>query len=190
MERIKALEHEVKLLVIIDPKIELVKTPTTPTTTENNSKSPVVEKKKELENGAEKREKAEVKKESTTSASDEPSRTTEITTTTTTSVPDGVVKQAKPVPPPVVPVSPKTNGTKVETTTTKPSPPSLETSAVKAEMKNGGSITAISKADKDDLSDLSLSVAEIRAKLATKKKVDPKRESVDLRKKYEIVQLL
>lgn len=46
-------------------------------------------------------------------------------------------------------------------------------------------------ATKDDLSsDLQLSVAEFRAKLANKKKVDPKRESVDIKKKYEMVQML
>lgn len=44
---------------------------------------------------------------------------------------------------------------------------------------------------KDELnSDLQLSVAEFRAKLANKKKVDPKRETVDIKKKYEMVQML
>lgn len=51
--------------------------------------------------------------------------------------------------------------------------------------------TATMTPTKDDLtSDLQLSVAEFRAKLANKKKVDPKRESVDIKKKYEMVQML
>lgn len=37
---------------------------------------------------------------------------------------------------------------------------------------------------------LKMTVAELRAKLAAKKKYDPKNDSVDLRKKYEIVQKL
>lgn len=35
---------------------------------------------------------------------------------------------------------------------------------------------------------LNMSAAEMRAKLASKKKADPRRESVDLKKKYEIIQ--
>lgn len=37
---------------------------------------------------------------------------------------------------------------------------------------------------------LKMTAAELRAKLAAKKKYDPKNDSVDLRKKYEIVQKL
>lgn len=37
---------------------------------------------------------------------------------------------------------------------------------------------------------LPLTVAEMRAKLASKKKYDPKNESVDLKKKFEIIQKL
>lgn len=37
---------------------------------------------------------------------------------------------------------------------------------------------------------LKMTAAELRAKLAAKKKFDPKSVSVDLRKKYEIVQKL
>lgn len=61
--------------------------------------------------------------------------------------------------------------------------PALMTSTAKATTNNSSS--------KDELSsDLQLSVAEFRAKLANKKKVDPKRESVDIKKKYEMVQML
>lgn len=35
---------------------------------------------------------------------------------------------------------------------------------------------------------LNMSAAEMRAKLASKKKADPRRETVDLKKKYEIIQ--
>lgn len=61
-----------------------------------------------------------------------------------------------------------------------------------AKAKNGSAIKIeTSSAKTDDLSsDLQLSVAEFRAKLANKKKVDPKRESVDIKKKYEMVQML
>lgn len=37
---------------------------------------------------------------------------------------------------------------------------------------------------------LKMTAAELRAKLAAKKKYDPKSDTVDLRKKYEIVQKL
>lgn len=37
---------------------------------------------------------------------------------------------------------------------------------------------------------LKMTAAELRAKLAAKKKYDPKNDTVDLRKKYEIVQKL
>lgn len=89
-----------------------------------------------------------------------------------------------------------TNGTKAINNSTKV--------GVVEEKKNGNamkietSTTAIAAAKAtptatklDDLSsDLQLSVAEFRAKLANKKKVDPKRESVDIKKKYEMVQML
>lgn len=66
------------------------------------------------------------------------------------------------------------NGIKIETTATATAVPAVVAAPVK-----------------DDLSsDLQLSVAEFRAKLANKKKVDPKRESVDIKKKYEMVQSL
>lgn len=59
--------------------------------------------------------------------------------------------------------------------------------------QNGNSTMKIEtapKVDTDQHDDLRLSVAEFRAKLANKKKVDPKRESVDIKKKYEMVQML
>lgn len=62
-----------------------------------------------------------------------------------------------------------------------------------AKAKNGSAMkieTSPVKTTDDLSSDLQLSVAEFRAKLANKKKVDPKRESVDIKKKYEMVQML
>lgn len=72
-----------------------------------------------------------------------------------------------------------------------------ESSATSNGNKKNGSALKIDessspkKATGDELSnDLQLTVAEMRAKLANKKKVDPKRESVDIKKKYEMVQAL
>lgn len=84
---------------------------------------------------------------------------------------------------------PPTNGTATKTTTT-------TTLEKKGQNGNAMKIESVAAAQpmtvgpKDDLnSDLQLSVAEFRAKLANKKKVDPKRES-DMKKKYEMVQML
>lgn len=62
--------------------------------------------------------------------------------------------------------------------------------SVKIETAPAAAAAAVTPVKDDLSSDLQLSVAEFRAKLANKKKVDPKRESVDIKKKYEMVQML
>ena len=61
-----------------------------------------------------------------------------------------------------------------------------ELDMAKMEISNGngsiGSTTPVSKLN------LSMSVAEMRAQLKNKKRVDPKSEGIDVRKKYEIIQ--
>jgi len=38
--------------------------------------------------------------------------------------------------------------------------------------------------------DLNMSAAELRARLAARKKFDPKRDTIDLRRKHEIIQTM
>lgn len=61
-------------------------------------------------------------------------------------------------------------------TTTSPSPPTTATTVSVPPVSSG--------------LNLNMTAAELRAKLAAKKKFDPKNDSVDLRKKFEIVQKL
>ncbi|EDW79703.1 uncharacterized protein Dwil_GK17877 [Drosophila willistoni] len=130
-----------------------------------------------------------------------------------------VVDRAMPiaVPPPVVPSSPQ-NGNKPPSSpinnntlmATPPPPPSATTN-----MMNNGNGTVYSNTNGNGTSagtpsplpsptsasaaanvnragslNLPLTAAEMRAKLASKKKYDPKNESVDLKKKFEIIQKL
>lgn len=49
---------------------------------------------------------------------------------------------------------------------------------------------ATTKGANSETLNLKMTAAELRAKLAARKKYDPKNDTVDLRKKYEIVQKL
>lgn len=73
-----------------------------------------------------------------------------------------------------------TNGTSTTTSPSSPPPPSNGTSAT---------TTATTKTTSSGLN-LNMTAAELRAKLAAKKKFDPKAGSVDLRKKFEIIEKL
>lgn len=55
---------------------------------------------------------------------------------------------------------------------------------------NGSTMAPASNTNKAGSLNLPMTAAEMRAKLLSKKKYDPKNESVDLKKKYEIVQKL
>jgi len=59
----------------------------------------------------------------------------------------------------------------------------------KNDQKSNNEKTLSSKQQKQPLS-LPMTAAEMRAKLLAKKKYDPKNDSVDLRKKFEIIQKL
>lgn len=129
--------------------------------------------------------------------------------------PTGLALSKKDTSAPVTPPPPSTNGTNGTAAKKKVSADNTDSAQKRSSgssssgkaIKNGSNSTAtplqpptptktpasvtVTEAKLDDLnSDLQLSVAEIRAKLANKKKVDPKRESLDLKKKYELVQLL
>lgn len=81
------------------------------------------------------------------------------------------------------PVSIETQETKSMTASSPQSVPTRTPEPVKAPEQNGTST-------KSHGLNLNMTAAELRAKLAAKKKFDPKNDSVDLRKKFEIVQKL
>uniref|UniRef100_A0A1A9VCW6 PDZ domain-containing protein n=1 Tax=Glossina austeni TaxID=7395 RepID=A0A1A9VCW6_GLOAU len=100
-----------------------------------------------------------------------------------------------------------TINTTMKTMTTNIPPPPSATMAVNNKMAANGSAKEANNASSSSNSttsanangtgsikagslQLPMTAAEMRAKLASKKKYDPKNESVDLRKKYEIVQKL
>ncbi|XP_017078865.1 Na(+)/H(+) exchange regulatory cofactor NHE-RF1 [Drosophila eugracilis] len=114
-------------------------------------------------------------------------------------VPAPVVTPPPPVQNGSKPSSPINNNTLIST----PPPPS----ATKAGINNNGSVyntngngtngmtTPITPPPASGVNragslNLPLTVAEMRAKLASKKKYDPKNESVDLKKKFDIIQKL
>lgn len=85
-----------------------------------------------------------------------------------------------------IPSSPKSNNNSTAI------PSVSSTSAPAASTPSGTSNnnnTSSSNSAKEGLN-LNMTAAELRAKLAAKKKFDPKNESVDLRKKFEIIQKL
>lgn len=77
---------------------------------------------------------------------------------------------------------------------------SSDAANVKLKVENGGELKSsqnstsssnnVKKTTSGEGLNLRMTAAELRAKLAAKKKYDPKADSVDLRKKYEIVQKL
>lgn len=82
------------------------------------------------------------------------------------------------------PASIETNATRSMTASPQPGTTTTRTpEPVKAPEQNGTST-------KSHGLNLNMTAAELRAKLAAKKKFDPKNDSVDLRKKFEIVQKL
>uniref|UniRef100_A0A1A9ZB40 PDZ domain-containing protein n=1 Tax=Glossina pallidipes TaxID=7398 RepID=A0A1A9ZB40_GLOPL len=100
-----------------------------------------------------------------------------------------------------------TTNTTMKTMTTNIPPPPSATMAANNKMAANGSAKEANNASSSNNSSTSanangtgsikagslqlpMTAAEMRAKLASKKKYDPKNESVDLRKKYEIVQKL
>lgn len=98
-----------------------------------------------------------------------------------------------PTPAAVAAVAAVTNTTTTTNGHKSASPPTTLEPPKKTSQNGNGAmkIETAPKVDHHDLhDDLQLSVAEFRAKLANKKKVDPKRESVDIKKKYEMVQML
>lgn len=86
---------------------------------------------------------------------------------------DNTISKQAPTPTPTPTPAPVTTTTTSTTAATKPSPQAV----AKNNSYNTGGLN------------LNMSAAEMRAVLARKKKVDPRKDSnLDLRKKYEIIQ--
>lgn len=85
----------------------------------------------------------------------------------------------------------KSNAVSSSATST-PAPPPPSTNSMHYSSSHTNSMPTRPSPDKSTKGGLNLTMtaAELRAKLAAKKKYDPKNDSVDLRKKYEIVQKL
>jgi len=111
--------------------------------------------------------------------------------------PDIVTQASSPSPPPPkddtsVKSSISTPPAKIETNETR----SMTASPASPKSENNGNPEPVKTPEQNGTStkshglNLNMTAAELRAKLAAKKKFDPKNDSVDLRKKFEIVQKL
>ncbi|KAI8040099.1 Na(+)/H(+) exchange regulatory cofactor NHE-RF1 [Drosophila gunungcola] len=217
--RIKAIANEVRLLLIdVDGKAIEVKTPTSPSAAAacNGNGSAATQNgyegtKQEMPGAS-----ANISSISMVSTK-RSSNASSIQSGSTMNASDlDVVDRGIPAPAPVVatPPPPVQNGSKPSspinnnTMMSTPPPPS----ATKAGINNNGSVyntngngngnsntngmtTPITPppamgGNRAGSLNLPLTVAEMRAKLASKKKYDPKNESVDLKKKFDIIQKL
>lgn len=177
VQRIKAIASEVQLLVV-DPSVPV------------NKDNRIIEQ----TNGT-----------STIVGVDTPDN---VNTKTKTSPPSSPINSSSKASPDIViqtvstPSSPKDDNSVVSGNSSISTPPASietnETRSMTASPKSGTTRTPEpvkapeqnGKSTKSPGLNLNMTAAELRAKLAAKKKFDPKNDSVDLRKKFEIVQKL
>ncbi|GAB0090320.1 Na(+)/H(+) exchange regulatory cofactor NHE-RF1 [Sergentomyia squamirostris] len=163
VQRIKSNPTEVKLLVV-DPEVIEV--------TKDNQ---IVTEESEINNSAPKEEKVEEKSE----------KKDEV---------DHQIKSQTPVVSPAEPTTPKQPTTPPATNNSSRSPETKKSttngSTPKAETNSVSSAGSTGSRDSGSGLNLQMTAAELRAKLAARKKFDPKSESVDIKKKFDIVQKL
>uniref|UniRef100_A0A1B0CC53 Putative na+/h+ exchange regulatory cofactor nhe-rf1 n=1 Tax=Lutzomyia longipalpis TaxID=7200 RepID=A0A1B0CC53_LUTLO len=182
VQRIKANPNEVKLLVVDPEVIEVTKDNQIVTNSESNSKEKEVhddeERPKEVESpkvmGSPKKVESP-KVESPREQSRKNSEKEEV---------DGHTNHAAAESPVSAPKSPIVTNSSPEPrkSTTNGTTPKADTNSV----SSGGSTGSA----RDGGLNLQMTAAELRAKLAARKKYDPKSESVDIKKKFDIIQKL